>query len=102
MTKLLTPAYVAERLHVKPQTLRLKRMRGDGPPFVRLSESPSARAFYPEAEFLAWLAARPRRISTAEEKRDLMQLTTPRKSRDVRAGRPTGPASVAVTTEAKK
>ena len=68
--KLLTPAHVAAELHIKPQTLRLKRMRGDGPPFIRLSDSPTARVYYPEAEFLAWLAARPRRISTAEEKRD--------------------------------
>ena len=68
--KLLTPAHVAAELHIKPQTLRIKRMRGDGPPFIRLSDSPTARVYYPEAEFLAWLAARPRRISTAEEKRD--------------------------------
>jgi len=45
-------------------------MRGDGPPFIRLSDSPSARGYYPEAEFLAWLVARPRRVSTAEEKRN--------------------------------
>jgi hypothetical protein len=68
--KLLKPAHVAAELHIKPQTLRLKRMRGDGPPFIRLSDSPTTLVYYPEAEFLAWLAARPRRVSTAEEKRD--------------------------------
>jgi hypothetical protein len=68
--KLLTPAHVAAVLHIKPQSLRLKRMRGGGPPFIRLSDSPTGRAYYPEAEFLAWLAARPRHTSTAEEKRD--------------------------------
>jgi hypothetical protein len=67
--KLLTPAHVAAVLHIKPQSLRVKRMRGDGPPFIRLSDSLTARVYYPEAEFLAWLAARLRRISTAEEKR---------------------------------
>ena len=66
--KLLTPAHVAEVLHIKPQSLRLKRMRGNGPPFIRLSDSPASRAYYPEAEFIAWLAARPRRLSTAEER----------------------------------
>jgi hypothetical protein len=40
-------------------------MRGDGPPFIRLNDSLTARVYYPEAEFLAWLAARLRRISTA-------------------------------------
>jgi hypothetical protein len=68
--KLLSPAHVAEALGIKPQSLRLRRMRGLGPPFIRLSDSPTARAYYPEAEFLAWIAARPRRLSTAEEKRD--------------------------------
>jgi hypothetical protein len=67
--KLLTPAYVAAELHIKPQTLRIKRMRGDEPPFIRLSDSPTSRVFYPEAEFVAWLATRLRRISTAEENR---------------------------------
>ncbi|HZK36261.1 MAG TPA: hypothetical protein VFC57_04810 [Aeromicrobium sp.] len=68
--KLLTPAHIAAVLHIKPQSLRLKRMRGNGSPFIRLSDSPTSRAYYSEAEFLAWLAARPRRTSTAEEKRD--------------------------------
>lgn len=68
--KLLTPAHVATLLHIKPQSLRLKRMRGDGPPFIRLSNTPTARVYYPEDEFIAWLAARPRRTSTAQEKRD--------------------------------
>ena len=66
--KLLTPAHVAAELHIKPQTLRLRRMRGDGPPFIRLSGSLTARVYYVEAEFLAWLAARPRRVSTAEKR----------------------------------
>jgi hypothetical protein len=70
MTKLLTAAFVAGVLNIKPQSLRLRRMRGQGPPFIRLSDAPTARVFYPEAEFYAWLAARPRRNSTGEEKRD--------------------------------
>jgi hypothetical protein len=66
--KLLSPAVVAEALGIRPQSLRLRRMRGLGPPFVRLSNSPTGRAYYPEADFHAWLAARPRRMGTSEEK----------------------------------
>jgi hypothetical protein len=66
--RLLSPAHIANVLGIKPQSLRLRRMNGLGPPYIRLSDSPTARCFYPEAEFLAWLASRPRRMSTGEEK----------------------------------
>jgi hypothetical protein len=66
--KLLSPAHVAEALGIKPQSLRLRRMKGQGPPFIRLSDSPTGRAYYRESEFNAWLAARPSRMGTAEEK----------------------------------
>lgn len=78
--KLLTPAYVAAELGIKPQSLRLRRMKGLGPPFIRLDDSPTARAYYPEDEFLAWLASRPRRISTADEKREAMGAKVPDRS----------------------
>jgi hypothetical protein len=48
-------------------------MKGLGPPFIRLCDSPTARAYYPEEDFQAWLAARPRRTSTAEEKQAEMK-----------------------------
>ena len=95
--KLLTPAFVAAALGIKPQSLRLRRMKGQGPPFIRLSDSPTARAYYPEAEFLAWIAARPLRTSTAEEKRDSERSATPQRSKDVTAIHPTVAGSVAET-----
>lgn len=67
-TKLLSPAAVADLLGIKPQSLRLRRMRGQGPPFIRLSDSPTARVAYPVADLEAWLANRPRFIGTMEEK----------------------------------
>lgn len=38
MSVLLTTPAAAKILGLRPQTLRKMRMRGDGPPFVRLSE----------------------------------------------------------------
>jgi hypothetical protein len=66
--KLLSPAAVANALGIKPQSLRLRRMKGLGPPYLRLSDSPTARVYYREAEFLAWLESKPSRMGTAEEK----------------------------------
>jgi hypothetical protein len=83
--RLLSPAHVAQRLGIKPQSLRLRRMKGQGPPFVRLSDSPTARAFYPEDAFNAWLEARPLRMGTAEEKRDTKTARTPSPPCDVDA-----------------
>jgi hypothetical protein len=86
--KLLSPAHVAEALGIKPQSLRLRRMKGQGPPFIRLSDSPTGRAYYRESEFNAWLAARPSRMGTAEEK----QAALPCASAPLHA--PTVPESV--------
>jgi hypothetical protein len=68
MTKLLTGEQVAAILGIRPQSLRIRRMRGAGPPFIRLQDAPTARVFYPEAELHAWLDARPRYTGTGEEK----------------------------------
>lgn len=65
---LLTSEQVASRLGIKPQSLRIRRMRGQGPPFVRLSDSPTARAFYRASELESWLASRPSFSGTCEEK----------------------------------
>jgi hypothetical protein len=67
-SKLLTSDEAASRLGILPQSLRIRRLRGGGPPYIRLSDSAVARVFYPLDEFEAWLAARPRYVSTAEEK----------------------------------
>jgi|GEM_PF-3383797 len=42
--KLLTPAYVAAALAIKPQSLRLYRMRGQGQPSSRRSRKCPSRA----------------------------------------------------------
>lgn len=68
MTRFLSPNEVAKRLNIKPQSLRLRRMRGFGPPYIRLSDSPTARVAYPEDDLEAWLASRPRYSGTCEEK----------------------------------
>jgi hypothetical protein len=69
VTKLLTAAVVADRMGILPQSLRLRRHRGSGgPPWIRLSDSPTARVYYPAEEFEAWLAARPRFVSTGAER----------------------------------
>jgi hypothetical protein len=65
--RLLTNEQVAILLNIVPQSLRIKRMRGGGPPYVRLS-GPSSKALYPEADLHQWLASRPRFVSTATEK----------------------------------
>ncbi len=67
-SKLLTTEEAARRLGILPQSLRLRRLRGGGPPFIRLSDKQTARAFYPVESFEAWLAARPRFASTGEER----------------------------------
>jgi predicted DNA-binding transcriptional regulator AlpA len=61
--RLLTEAAVAARLSLSPATLRNWRVRGFGPPFVRLSR----RAVRYEAEVVDnWIAVRARR-STGDE-----------------------------------
>jgi hypothetical protein len=61
-----TNAETASFLGLKPQSLRQKRHRGDGPPFCRLGDGPRARTAYDPDEVAAWLAARQFR-STSEE-----------------------------------
>ena len=78
MTKLLSGEQVASILGIKPQSLRLRRMRGQGPPFVRLSDSPNARVVYREDDLHAWLEARPRYLGTCEEKAALGQKAAER------------------------
>jgi hypothetical protein len=50
---LLSPQAVADLLGIRPQSLRVRRMRSQGPPFIRLGNS---------------LASRPRYTGTCEEK----------------------------------
>lgn len=59
-------AETARYLGWKPQTLRKKRHRGDGPPYYRTGDGPQARVLYDLEEVQEWLATR-RFKSTSEE-----------------------------------
>jgi hypothetical protein len=90
--RLLSSNAAAELLGIAPQSLRLARFRGNGPPFLRLSDAPSGRVYYAEDELAAWVASRPRYSSTADEKRATSTAPGPRRSGAARvreaAGRP--------------
>jgi len=65
-TQLLTSVQTAQLIGVKPQTIRLWRLQGKGPTYVRLGDSPKARVGYFESDILDWLNNR-RFSSTSEE-----------------------------------
>ena len=64
--QLLTSVQTAKLIGVKPQTLRLWRLQGRGPSYIRLGDSPKAGVRYSELDILDWLKAR-RFSSTSEE-----------------------------------
>lgn len=66
--KLLTPATVADMLGIKLQSLRVRRMRGQGPPFIRLGAGPTSRCAYRASDIARWIAERPTYSGTCEEK----------------------------------
>jgi predicted DNA-binding transcriptional regulator AlpA len=59
--RLLTPKEAADRLRVSGSWLAKARMRGDGPPFVRIGRS----IRYPETALLHWIRG-VQRLSTSE------------------------------------
>ena len=59
--RLLTPKEAANLLRVSASWLAKARMRGDGPPFVKLGRS----VRYSEAALLQWMKSR-MRLSTSE------------------------------------
>jgi hypothetical protein len=61
-----TNAETAAFLGWRPQTLRHRRHRGDGPPYHRMGQGPRARTAYDPDEVEDWLNAR-RFTSTSEE-----------------------------------
>ena len=67
----LTSVETAARLSIQPNTLRLWRMCGRGPTYVRLG-GPRGRAVYLESDVEAFLQAR-RFSSTAEEAERLVE-----------------------------
>jgi hypothetical protein len=64
--RLLTTGEAAAFLGRKPQTLRLWRVRGVGPAYVRMGDTPTSRAGYRPQALEDWLTSRTFR-STAEE-----------------------------------
>jgi excisionase family DNA binding protein len=60
--RLLTPKEAADRLRVSESWLAKARMRGDGPPYVRLGRN----IRYAEDELAQWMRAH-RRLSTSEK-----------------------------------
>jgi Helix-turn-helix domain len=60
---LLTPKETARRLKISVSWLAKARMRGDGPPFIKVSE----RAIrYTDAALMQWMKSR-QRLSTSEQ-----------------------------------
>jgi predicted DNA-binding transcriptional regulator AlpA len=64
LERLITTREVAERLRVREQTVRLWRLTGRGPKYIRLSNS---RVGYDPVDLDEWLSSRKAR-SSAEEK----------------------------------
>jgi predicted DNA-binding transcriptional regulator AlpA len=58
----LTPKEVARRLKVSLSWLAKARMRGDGPPFIKLGKA----IRYPEAGLIQWMKGR-QRLSTSKQ-----------------------------------
>jgi predicted DNA-binding transcriptional regulator AlpA len=59
---LLTAKEAADRLKISPSWLAKARMRGDGPPYIRVGRS----IRYSEAALLQWMKSR-QRLSTSEQ-----------------------------------
>ncbi|HLD90219.1 MAG TPA: helix-turn-helix domain-containing protein [Patescibacteria group bacterium] len=66
LPQLLSGPEVARYLGIQPQTLRMWRLRGIGPKYIRLGKSSGARVVYRAAAIEAWLAER-EATSTADE-----------------------------------
>jgi excisionase family DNA binding protein len=60
--KLLTPKEAAELLKVSLSWLAKARMRGDGPPFIKIGRA----VRYSEAALLQWMKSQ-QRLSTSEQ-----------------------------------
>jgi len=54
-TQLYTSTQTAQLIGVKPQTLRVWRLHGKGPRYIRLGDSSKARVGYFESDILDWL-----------------------------------------------
>ena len=57
---------VAKLLGIKPQTLRVYRVRGSGPPYRRLGGR-YGRVIYDYADVMEWIESHPKVTSTSAE-----------------------------------
>ena len=61
IARLRTPKEAAESLRVSTSFLAKARMRGDGPPYIKIGRS----IRYPEAALIQWMKSR-QKLSTSE------------------------------------
>ena len=61
----LSTGEAAEYLGFAEQTLRSKRIAGDGPPFIKLGDGRSSRCVYRVTDLERWLLERTRTSTTA-------------------------------------
>jgi len=62
----LSTQALADMLGLRPQTLRAKRLRGDGPPYIRVGEGLRSKVLYRVSAVHVWLDSRTY-TSTADE-----------------------------------
>jgi hypothetical protein len=58
MDKLLTTEEAADKMNLKPSTLKRWRRLGEGPPYHRLGNSDTGRVRYAEDAIQRWVDAR--------------------------------------------
>ena len=56
MERLMTSKQLAEVLGLNPQTLRVWRLNGEGPPYVKFGDAKRARVRYDQHKVEQWLA----------------------------------------------
>jgi hypothetical protein len=88
--RLYTAEQVAAALHIVPQSLAIRRMKGGplSPPFIRLGGKTS-RPYYRADEFDRWMAERESHIGTHEERiaaHQQAKASKPRPTRIRKAG----------------
>jgi len=66
MERLLTTTETATTLSLQPQTLRVWRLKGIGPKYIRVGHGPRGRVAYSQSEIGRWLEERTHSSTTEE------------------------------------
>jgi len=66
MLQLIPTSQAAQMLGLKPQTLRVWRLEGKGPKYVRMGNQSHGRAYYDLSDIQEWISDR-KYGSTSEE-----------------------------------